>query len=442
MNELIIDLVVGHLGSVMSFADFVNHLNWNRTLDKTSMEKTLINLSYTNRAWSHYARLVLRRRIVAFDGAFSLRQYFRRNERLIDGESVPQRPWVREVYFAMKNKQGRRSLAHAAQLLIHLFQTCPNVEELLIYTCFQSEGSPFVPVIHSLGGLQHLKAIWLQHTFLHTLRFVPNLSDFLLVLPKLQRLERLFIGRWEPYQFDDTISAWRTLSLSGASGVDVEFSPPDSLKTVSLTSLSYFGYLGGDSCAYSWLLNPADARKYAPTALAFDFEDLGRPFHSMPGPRYFFECAQNSIPIISRLRLYNYSPGHKLLLEKVMARCEALDHLSLILQGWAMSERRQFGIVLENVDPLLLFSVLPRSVRELHVHFENSRPWDRRHDFIRDRMLVDELEIAPQLKKVILSRAPLPDDIAHLRTFEMTSNYCATKGIDLLILDTLSPPLF
>lgn len=80
MNDLLTDLIVNYLGSVMSFSDFVNDFNQNDTLDKTSIEKTLINLSYTNRAWSHYARLVLRRRVVVFDGAFGLRQYFRRGE--------------------------------------------------------------------------------------------------------------------------------------------------------------------------------------------------------------------------------------------------------------------------------------------------------------------------------------------------------------------------
>lgn len=328
MNDLLTDLIVNYLGSVMSFSDFVNDFNQNDTLDKTSIEKTLINFSYTNRAWSHYARLVLRRRVVVFDGAFGLRQYFRRGERIIDGDLVSQRPWVREIYFAMQNGQ---SLALAAQLLMLLFQASPNVEELCIFTCFQSGSAPFVPVVRSLGGLCHLKAVWLQHTYLDVFRLTPNLSDFLVVLPKLQRLERLFIAGWEPHKYDEIASAWRTSSLNGTSGVELDFSPPDSLKTVSLTSLSYFGFVGGDSSAYSWLLNPAGTHKYAPTALAFDSEDLGLPLNSTPSLTKFFECTQNSIPTISRLRLYKYSPRHKLILEKMMAHCEALHHLSLIL---------------------------------------------------------------------------------------------------------------
>lgn len=443
MNDLLIDLIVGFLDSTMSFADFVNHLNWNRTLDKASIEKTLINLSHTNRTWSYYARLVLRRRVVVFDGAFGLRQYFRQ------GESASQRPWVREVYFAMKNRQGRRSIEHAARLLAHLFQTCPNVEELFIYTCFRSQVAPFVPVIRSLGDLHHLKALWLQHNYLHnTYMFTPNLSDFLAVLPKLQRLERLFIGRWEPYNFNEAVGAWRHYesSLNGGSDDDLKFSPPESLKTVSLTSLSYFGFLGGDPTAYSWLISPAVAHNYVPTALAFDSEDLDRPLNpiaGLTGPRFFFECAQHSMPFISRLRLYNYAPDHTALLVNILERCNALEHLSLILQGWATRESRGLGVVLENDDPLLPFSMLPKSVRELHIHLENvPHEWHREHDLLRDRMLVHELEIAPQLKKVIISRAPLQDDIGHLRTFELTSNHCATMGIDLRVLDTLSPPLF
>lgn len=95
-------------------------------------------------------------RVVVFDGAFGLRQNFRRGERKIDGHLVSQRPWVREIYFAMQNGQ---SLALAAHLLMLLFQACPNVEELFINTCIQSESAPFVPVVRSLGGLCHLKAI-------------------------------------------------------------------------------------------------------------------------------------------------------------------------------------------------------------------------------------------------------------------------------------------
>lgn len=260
------------------------------------------------------------------------------------------------------------------------------------------------------------------------------------MLPKLQRLERLFIAGWKPHKFNEIASAWRTSSLNGAGSV-LDFSPPDSLKTVSLTSLSYFGLVGGDSSVYSWLLNPAGTHRYAPTALAFDSEDLGIPFNPTPSPTKFFECTQNSIPAISRFRLYKNSPRHKLLLEK-MIHCEALHHLSLILQGWVMVERRRFGIPPENLKPLLLFSVLPRSMRKLHIHFENPKLCDQRHDFLRDRMLLDEMEIAPQLKKVVISRASLTDDLAHLRTFEMTSKHCAEKGIDLLLLDSISPPLF
>lgn len=87
----------------------------------------------------------------------------------------------------------------------------------------------------------------LTATYLDKLRFTSNLSDFLVVLPKLQRLERLFIAGWKPHKFNEIASAWRTSSLNhGASSV-LDFSPPDSLKTVSLTSLSYSGLVGGGS---------------------------------------------------------------------------------------------------------------------------------------------------------------------------------------------------
>lgn len=455
MQSILIELIVDYIGSDMSFADFVNHLDWNKnTLSNTTTERTLINLCSTSRAWAHFARYVLRRRIVIFDGLPGLLRLFALIEQEgTSAESTPLRPWVREIYFAGRSGQENDSIKGVSQLLARLFRICPNIEGLFISTAFKdTDFEPFLPVIHSLGDFHHLKALWLRH-FPRRPQFVrPNLSEFLVVLPRLRKLNRLYVEGWVPLEFNETINKRKPNAPSHST--DLDFAPPEALKIVSLNKVETFTDDDCDAQAFSWLLSPVDSRKYRPTALAFDIHELRKTisFGNYEEPNSLLACAQDSIASITSLRLSHYYQSDQFALSKVLKECRALESLSIFLRCWSRSEHDSFaappGVAANDIDPELLpLPVLPDTVRSVHLHLEYPKEkWDLEDEVERDRLLVAQMRKLPHVKKLVISRPPLVNDdkaiTIPLQTLDMTREYCTSEGIEFSVLDYFAPPTF